>query len=271
MGVYRANYSKSLGDGKKWVFKPQEDWVFIKVEPIVSEEVWKECNAILDDQEKRNRRPAKKTLHLFTGFAYCECGDKMYVPSDSLKYVCYKCRNKIGIADLEEIFHTQLQSFFMSPTEISGYLAQADHVIKEKEELLGALEEEKKRTEKNRDRVFRSYLDEEIDVKTYGAQFRPMEERVRQIDDQIPELQGEIDFLRIQFLSSDRVLLEARDLYSRWPQLAEEEKRQIVENITDKILVGKEDISINLCYLPIGSEKAADRQRNHRGSSRPPA
>ena len=271
MGVYRANYSKSLGDGKKWVFKPQEDWVFIKVEPIVSEEVWKECNAILDDQEKRNRRPAKKTLHLFTGFAYCECGDKMYVPSDSLKYVCYKCRNKIGIADLEEIFHTQLQSFFMSPTEISGYLAQADHVIKEKEELLGTLEEEKKRTEKNRDRVFRSYLDEEIDVKTYGAQFRPLEERVRQIDDQIPELQGEIDFLKIQFLSSDRVLLEARDLYSRWPQLAEEEKRQIVENITDKILVGKEDISINLCYLPIGSEKAADRQRNHRDSSPRPA
>ena len=184
----------------------------------------------------------------------------MYVPSDSSKYVCYKCRNKIGVADLEEIFHTQLQTFFMSPTEITGYLSQADHVIKEKEELLRALEDEKKRTERDRDRVFRSYLDEEIDVKTYGAQFRPLEERVRQIDEQIPELQGEIDFLKIQFLSSDRVLLEARDLYSRWPQLAEEEKRQIVENITDKILVGKEDISINLCYLPIASEEAAGRQ-----------
>ena len=57
----------------------------------------------------------------------------------------------------------------MSPTEITGYLAKADQVIQEKEELLRALEEEKKKTEKDRDRVFRSYLDEEIDVQTYGA------------------------------------------------------------------------------------------------------
>lgn len=271
MGLYRANYSKSLGDGKKWVLKPKEDWVYIKVEPIVSEEIWKECNAILDDQEKRNRRPAKKAVHLFTGFAYCDCGNKLYVPSESKKYICYKCRNKIGVADLEEIFHTQLREFFMSPTEITGYLAKADQVIREKEELLRALEEEKKRTEKDRDRIFRSYLDEEIDVRTYGSQFRPLEERVRQIEDQIPELQGEIDFLKIQYLSSDRILFEARDLYTRWPQLASEEKRQIVENITDKILVGKEDISINLCYLPISSENTTERQRSHRGSSRRPA
>jgi site-specific DNA recombinase len=269
-GLYRANYSKSLGDSKKWVLKPKEDWVYIKVEPIVSEEVWKECNAILDDQEKKKRPPAKRAVQLFAGFAFCDCGTKMYVPSNSPKYVCQKCRNKIGVTDLEEVFHHQLQTFLMSPTEITGYLTKADQMIREKEELLRALEEEKKRTERDRDRVFRSYLDEEIDVKTYGSQFRPLEERVRQIDDQIPELQGEIDFLKIQYLSSDRILFEAKDLHSRWPELAQEEKRQIVENITDKILVGKEDINIHLCYLP-SSENMAKRERNHRGSSPPRA
>jgi hypothetical protein len=52
-----------------------------------------------------------------------------------------------------------------------------------------------------------------------------------------------------------------RDLHSSWPQLAKEEKRQIVENITDKILVGNEDISIHLCYLP-SSENMTKRERN---------
>jgi site-specific DNA recombinase len=261
MGLYRANYSQKRG--KSRLLKPKEDWVYIKVPPIISEELWKECNAILDDQQRKKRPPAKRTVHLFAGFAYCDCGTKMYVPSNSPKYTCPKCRNKIGVTDLEEVFHHQLQSFFMSPTEVQGYLAKADQVIREKEELLKSQEEEKKRVAKERERVYRSYIDEEIDVKTYGSQFRPLEERVRQIDDQIPELQGEIDFLKIQFLSSDRILLEAQDLHTRWPQLVQEEKRKVIESITENITVGKEDISINLCYLPSSSENMAERQRTH--------
>lgn len=259
MGIYRANYSRS--SGKKRLLKPKEDWVYIKVPPIVPEELWKECNAILDDQQRKKKPPAKRAVHLFAGFAYCDCGTKMYVPSNSPKYTCPKCRNKIGVTDLEEVFHHQLQSFFMSPTEVAGYLAKGDQVIKEKEELLRALEDEKGRVVKDRDGVLRAYLDELMDGPSFGAAHRPLEERVRQIDDQIPEIQGEIDFLKIQLMSSDKVLVDAQDLYSRWSQLARDEKRKIIESITENISVGKEDIAINLCYLPSSSENVAERQR----------
>jgi hypothetical protein len=94
---------------------------------------------------------------------------------------------------------------------------------------------------------------------------------VNQIDAQFPDLQGEIDFLRIQYLSSDHILNEAKDLYSRWPKLAIEEKQKIIENITDKIIIGSEDVTINLCYLPPSSEMMADKQRNFMDSSPPPA
>jgi TolA-binding protein len=130
----------------------------------------------------------------------------------------------------------------MSPTEVQGYPAKADQVIREKEELLRSLEEEKKRVTKDRDGILRAYLDEQMDVKAFGAAHRPLEERVRQIEEQIPELQGEIDFLKIQYLSSDRILLEAQDLHTRWSQLVQEEKRTIIESITENITVGKEDI-----------------------------
>ena len=41
-GSRRANYTKSTGDGKRWVNKPPEEWIHIPVEPIISEETWAE-------------------------------------------------------------------------------------------------------------------------------------------------------------------------------------------------------------------------------------
>jgi site-specific DNA recombinase len=270
-GLHRLNYTKSLGDNKKWILKPKDDWVYIKVEPIVSDELWDQCNAILDEQEKKGRRPSRKVIHLFTGFAFCHCGNKMYVPSNSPKYTCYQCRNKISTDDLEEVFHQQLKTFFFSTTEITGYLNEADRVIKEKEELLNALVEEERKLRAEMDKTYRLYIDDKITTEGFGIRYKPMEQRLKQIQDQIPELQGEIDFLRIQYLSSDQILNEAKDLYSRWPNLTADEKRKVIENITEKIIIGKEDVTINLCYLPTSPKMMTSGQRNFRGSSQRPA
>ena len=267
-GIRRANYTRSLGEGKKWILKPREDWIETRIEPIVSEELWNQCNAILDEQEKKSKRPARKAVHLFSGVAFCQCGGKMYVPSNSPKYICYKCRNKIGETDLEDVFHHQLKSFFFSPTEVSDYLKKADKVIKEKEDLLKALIEEERKVKQEMDKTYKLYLDDQITKEGFGTRYKPLELRLKQIDDQIPELQGEIDFLKIQCVSRDEVLNEAKDLYSRWQQLSAEEKRKIVESITEKIIVGTEDVAINLCYLPspasapASPELMASGQRN---------
>lgn len=87
----------------------------IRIEPIVSEEVWEEANAILNGSQKFG----KKTAHLFAGFVFCHCGGKMSVPSNSPKYVCMDCRHKIRTNDLEEIFRAQLAEFPISRFEES--------------------------------------------------------------------------------------------------------------------------------------------------------
>jgi len=249
-GLHRANYTKSLGGGKNWVTKKEEDWVLNRVEPIVSEELWDQCNAILDEQEKNNKKPARNVVNLFTGYVFCNCGQKMYVPSNSPKYICQDCRNKIGTTDLEDIFQNQLKTFFFSPTEIENYLNKSDKIIKEKEELTKSLEQEKSKIKQEMDKVYKLYIDDQITPEGFGRQYKPLEERLKQTEDQIPELQAEIDFFKIQYLSSDQILNEAKDLYSRWLSLEDEEKRNIVENIMEKIVVGKEDIEINLSYIP---------------------
>jgi site-specific DNA recombinase len=261
-GKHRLNYTKSLGENKSWVFKPEDEWEYLDVEPIVSTELWGQCNAILKDQEKKHKKPAKKAVHLFTSFVFCHCGGKMTIPSNVSKYTCPKCKNRIPPDDLEEIFQGQLKDFFFSTEEISKHLEKADAIIKEKQELLQTLEDERSKVQRQKDKVYHAYVNDEIGVKAFGSEFRPLDARLEQIKNQLPELQGEIDFLKIKYLASDEIISEAKDLYSKWNDLLFEEKRRIIENIIEKITIGKDDISISLAYIPSASELTPDRQHN---------
>lgn len=262
-GTKRNNHTRGR-DGNGQATQPEEEWVYTKVEPIVSEELWEQCNAILDSQEKKRTKPARKAVNLFAGVTYCGCGSKMYVLSNSPKYTCLKCRNKIATGDLEEIFHEQLKAFFFSPEEISNYLRQADQVIAEKEDLLQSLTEEERKIRQEMSKVYKLYMDDEITSKGFGEYYKPLEERLAQMQDRIPELEAEIDFLKIQHLSSDQMLQEARDLYTRWPNLSTDEKRAIVEHITEQITITNDEVTITLAYLPTSSELMAKEQQNHR-------
>ena len=86
--------------------------------------------------------------------------------------------------------------------------------------------------------------------KSFSRFFKPLEEREKQLETDLPKLQAELDALKINQLSTEEVIAEARDLYARWPHLPFEDKRRVVESITDRIVIGKEEVSISLCYLP---------------------
>jgi site-specific DNA recombinase len=245
-GLRRANYTKSLGQKKHWRFKPPSEWIFIEVEPIVSRELWEDCKRILEEQRKKERPPARRAIHLFTSFAFCHCGGKMHVPYKSPNYHCRKCKNYISAADLEAVYHEQLKSFVFSEAEMKQYFNQAEERLGEKEHLLETLAAEAKAVKEQMDNMVKLYLAGEMAQQGFGRHYQPLEERLGQIEEQLPVLQGEIDFLKIQYLSNDEVLAEAKDLYSRWETLETAEKRKIIETITEQIIVGDGEITINL-------------------------
>ena len=270
-GKRRANYTQSTGDKKHWVLKPESEWIFTNVAPIVPADLFDQVSAILESQRPKQNRTAKKPVHLFAGIAVCGCGNKMYVPSNTPKYVCSKCRNKIPIEDLEGVFHEQLKEFVFAPDEIDRYLSAADGLINDRSERLAVLERDLDRAEKARKQVLQLHLDGVVDREAFARDHGPLADRVRQLEDQIPELLGEIDFLKIQKLSSDQILAEARDLHSRWPDLDREEKRQVIEQITNEIRVLDGEIEIDLCYLPSSYQELANGRHNLRGSLRRPS
>ena len=263
-----ANYTKSLGEGKNWIIKPKEDWIVIPCEPIISEETWNEANHILEAQGSKRKKPGPRAVYLLSGYVTCTCGSKMYVFHEAPNYTCKKCKNRIGVTDLDEIYHDQLKSFLLTDVDISDYMHKSDTILKEKEELLEMISAESARLSKRMSELVNLRLDGDLSKEAFPKEYKPLEERYLQLEKQIPEIEAEVDFLRIQYLSSDTILQEAKNLYDRWPTLPFEEKRAVVEIITDTITVGKSDIHISFSYLPTAhpSQNSGKRQHNFRDS-----
>jgi site-specific DNA recombinase len=266
-GEHRLNYTKSLGEGKKWAVKPEHEWVINKVEAIVTESLWNQCNQLLDARKVKGERPAKKATHAFTGFVRCSCGNTMYVPSNTPKWVCYKCRNKIPIVDLDGLFRDELHAYMVDPGKAAAFVGSAEGGIKEKRDLLTKLQGEKTRAKFEADKCFELYQAGAVNIEQFRQRFQPLDARKQEIDREIPRLEAEIDALTVNELSAEHVISEGQSFYDRWPTLTEDEKRGIVELFLRRIVVGKDDVTVELLSLPC-FEMTADGQRRNTGSSR---
>lgn len=107
----------------------------IGVDPIIEVDVWERANNILQSSQ-RSRTP----VYLFTGIAYCACGGRITVPGGSLKYVCEKCRHKIPIDDLNEIFASQLSIVEIDSPDPNStkqeHLSDYWHILSNKEKRI---------------------------------------------------------------------------------------------------------------------------------------
>lgn len=252
-GLRRANYCMKDPVKKYFVMKPESEWVWVQCPAIVSAETWDECNRILNESLLKNKRPGPTVKHLLAGYVHCEqCGKKMYVHhmTKAPVYRCAPCGIRIQTQDLEEIYHDQLKAFLLTDTSISEYLQKIDSELQQRQKLLSARLQERDALNKKMDNFIHMRMNNELSKEVFAEKYKPLEEQLTQLNNLLPDLQAEIDFLKIQHQSSDVVLNDAKDLHARWNSLDLEAKRTIVETITEKITLGKEDIHIKLAYLP---------------------
>ncbi len=249
-GIRLANYTKSTGENKSWELKPEDQWVEVPCPAIVDEEVWESCNAILEKQRNSRNKNGRFSYSLLGGIVKCSCGKPMYVHgSRSRKYKCSSCKNDINQEALYGFFQENLNQY-IEGIKPEIFIAELSTEIHNKADLLNT-------TMKNRDALLKR-MDELVDLKLndgmssehYKARYYPLDEQVKQLNRSIPELQAEIDYMRIQMNSSDYVLNGVKSLYTDWSELEFSQKRGITETITQHIIVGKDTIDIALAYLP---------------------
>ena len=270
-GERRANYTKSPGKDKQWHLKPQSEWVILPCPAIVSTELWDKCNSILDAQEKKVVRISVKAVYLLSGFVQCTCGKTMYVRHSSKTYLCSACKTRISAEDIDEIYQIYLKDY-LAGINHEQFVSQSDAQLREKKLLLETTRKERNKLSKRMSELLTLRLDGEISKETFTEQHGPMERQVQQLDEQLPELEAEIAVRTMQLLSSDAILSEVQHLHYNWPDMTFDQKRGIVETITTSIVVGKEEITINLAYAPtIASSNPKNGQRHNMGSYSPPA
>lgn len=249
-GILRANFTRRVGHNKPWALKPEHDWVLSDIEPIISTELWEKCNSLLESRRTTQQRPTKRVAHLFAGLTFCECGTKMYVPSNSPKYICTACRNKIPEIDLEGIFLDELKSYLLSPEKIGKYLSDANAIIGDKAGQLEILQKEHQKAVREAERIYQLYMAEGLTPQQFKELYNPNDIRKKQLEAEMPRLQAEIDLLKIDGLSSEYIASEAKDLAACWPSMSHQERRSMIESLVKKITIGKDEIDISLCYLP---------------------
>jgi site-specific DNA recombinase len=259
-GVYVFNTMRLTGTWQTEL-KPESEWGRAECPPIVSEDLWNQVNQIIQEQLKKWKKPGKPPVHLFSGLAHCACGHKMYVSANSPKYFCRKCCNKIAITDLEEIIREEMKMFFGQTKRIAQHLQEADRNMTEKSALLDTHKREIQKVRDEMHQTHQLYLKQQISGDGFRDLYAPAEERLKQLNVELPKLEAEVDLLKVNKLSADDVLREAHFLHERWPKMAVSEKRKIVEAIIEKVVIGEGTIDITYSHLPSSEEQCKNHQR----------
>lgn len=259
-GEHRGNYTYSRNNKKAWAYKPEHEWVINPVEPIISKELWDTCNRLLEERKTKGKRPGPKVVHTFTGLVVCTCGKKMYVPSNTPKYVCNACHVKIPIVDLEAMFHDDLKQFVFSPERVTQYLNAANDELLQKTQLLDSLRKERDRTKGDADALIPLYNKGLLTSDQFKERFQPLDARTKQIGEEIPRVEALIDVLKVDGLNKEHIIQEGQTFYDRWPKMNKDERRQIAELFIEKIIVGEDDLTMNYTYVP-SYELMTERQR----------
>lgn len=259
-GIYVFNTERHTGSWRSEP-KPESEWGRVECEPIVSAELWEQVNQVIKEQMKAWKRVGKPPVHLFSGLAECQCGHKMYVRAKYPKYFCRHCSNKFPIDKLEKTVLAGLKSFFGQPEQVARHLHNADRNLAEKSALLDTHRREMQKVRDEMQQTQQLYFQHQISGEGFKDMYAPLEQRKKQLEVELPELEAEVGQLRARKLSADDVVLESDFLHRRWPDMDAAEKRKVVEAVIQKIIVQGDRIHIEYSKTPTSVELCKNQQQ----------
>jgi site-specific DNA recombinase len=248
-GWKRANYTRQTDPVTcTWELKPESEWVYTPVEALVSAELFDECVGHLDSLKKAGRRMTRRSPHLFTGFARCQCGGAMRVPSRSPKYVCKECKRDIPSDTLEDCFLHELTSYALSEAELAKERKDTKVRIKELDDRIALHEENIKKADAKTNALIELYEQGALDIDGFKERNATNLIRKQELAEELPRLVALRNALSQSLDNSEAALNASVSLQERWPNLSRQDKRLIIEAIVSRIDIREDEVEFSFLF-----------------------
>ncbi len=251
-GVKRYNYTTQIEEGRAWVAKPESEWVHHPCEPIVSVELWNSVNDMLTEKRLTGVRQSRTAKTLFGGLCHCQCGGKMYVPSNMKKYVCESrgCRRKIPIDTLEAIFQSELDTFAFAPETLDENKRRMSDALQATSDLIEGHEQNITRLDSQIDSLLVLHQSGAIDQDGFAKRYKPLGDRNRELSAELPRLIEKHQKLSTNLNRQADVVAETQDIAHRYPAMSFGEQRRLVETVVERVTVGVDEVEFGYLFDP---------------------
>ncbi len=236
-GLHRANYTRTDDRSKNWSLKPEDEWVYTPVEAIVSEELWERANGILDTRRASLKRtnpqghPPLRRLRLLPLRR-----EDVRVEQQPQVRMPRMPQQDTGERPRSGIPRTAPRLPALSPNSSRSTTRTRTTRSPSAKKLIASMEAELKKLNSEDERLYQLYLSGNLSPEDFGRRQRPISGRRAQLEDELPRQQAQLDVIRVGIASRAETLDEARDLWANWENLSREDKRSVIEAITDRIV-----------------------------------
>lgn len=154
-----------------------------------------------------------------------------------------------------------MKAFFADSKKLSANLIQAEQTLKDRQTLIASHQQSIQKVRDEMKQTHRLYVEGHITPQGFGEFYKPAEERLNQLLTELPKLQADADYLRVNSISTADVMAEANALYDKWPSLPLDDRRKIAEAVCEKIVIGQGEINITYSHLPSSEELCKSQTR----------
>jgi site-specific DNA recombinase len=272
-GRKRANYARSTGDGKHWKLKPEKEWVYHNVEPIIAPEQWDTIRELrmLRREGLSTMAPSKTSRYLFGGVLYCQCGAKMYTyhhkKDGGAVYLCRKCRRKVDESTVAEAMQEALEKVIIKPQDLVSLEEHADERPDDLRVRGIQLIAESEKLKRKKAILLEMCSQDPVVRDGVMADLRDLIERAAALEKEALRLGDEADRIMLVDQGYAPLLEKASSLSELWNDLEYDEQRQIVAEMFERIECRDGEYHFVAYWLP----SLCKGSHTVRGSWRPPA
>ena len=263
---------------------PKDEWIYIEVPALVSEELFEVVQAQLEENRQRARQYQRGASYLLQGLLVCAncryayCSKPVTVKAANGKkrhYVYYRCsgmdayrfgkericNNPQVRADiLEEVVWNEVTALLAEPHRIEEEYQRRLSSQKNKDKDMAAIQVQSSKVKKGITRLIDGYTDGLIEKQEFKPRINNLRQRLTELESQAQQLQNELNAqteLRLVITRLEELAKKVKDGLSNvdWST-----KRELIRTLVKRVEIGKEEVKVVFRITPDPFELNPNRE-----------